>query len=188
MYFRKKIEKASRQPKITTATAAPAPMLDTAGLSTTESAHYQRARSQNRIFLDGPPDKLKRVHKEIAGKLDTIEDDAEMIQTNIAITSPDDAAQAMEKLMAQAEEIQAEWQQHLDLYMPDHRPWEDNMEIARIHAKIHAQALAGESVARLPEWWVEAFEQHATLEWQLGFPEQQPQPGPQDAGTVPPAQ
>ena len=150
-----------------------APLGDVMGVSLSEDQHYQRARRQSARFLDGPPKDLVRARKEYSTNLEAIAEQQGQIAKMADLGSDPDTVMIangiIEKDLATTEQ---NWQLLLDKYAFDHRPWEDRTEIAKIHAQVHADTLAHEKVDSFPEWWVDIFEAHATLEWQMGFPEQ----------------
>jgi hypothetical protein len=150
-----------------------APLGDVMGISLAEDVHYQRARRQSARFLLGPPKALKAARKRYDEALEDLEKQRALIDARAMAGPIDDTAlavatQNIEDGLAMAE---LEWTETLDKYAFDHRKWEDKKDIAAIHAAVHAEALAQAKVDRFDEWWVQLFEDHAVLEYELGFPE-----------------
>jgi hypothetical protein len=149
-----------------------APLGDVMGISLSEDVHYQRARRQNSRFLQGPPEKLEEAYKEYQRALQALDIQEDQVNRLAGVGGDEQtvavAFQAVQDGKAQAELL---WTEAKDKYAFDHRSWEDRKDIARIHAQVHADALAKAKVDRFEEWWVEIFEDHAHLEYELGFPE-----------------
>jgi len=150
-----------------------APLLDTAGLSLSEDPHYRHARRQNRRFLSGPPEELTKAYdirqetlEVLAVQLKDLTDGAELG------LNPETVLMANKSIEEAAAQVEEEWSAVLSKFDFEHGRWQDQQEVSRVHAIAHAQALASEKAQRFPEWWVELFESHAVLEWQLGFPEE----------------
>jgi hypothetical protein len=156
-----------------------APLGDVMGISVSEDVHYQRARRQNNRFLEGPPKKLVAARKEYELQLkaaqsreDTLNSRAAMGSANPMLGMDPEALKfAVDAIEDQKAVAELAWTEMLDKHNWDHRSWEDRKDIARIHAEVHSDALAKGKVERFPEWWVQAFEDHAHMEYELGFPE-----------------
>lgn len=164
-----------------------APLGDVMGISLTEDVHYQRARRQNNRFLAGPPKELLKYRKEYEESLEALERQQKDLD-RMAMLGGDEqvvavAHQSVQDGLAMAEMV---WTEALDKYAFEHRPWEDRSDIARIHAQVHANALAEQKVERFPDWWVEIFEDHCRLEWEKGYPEQIMEQAQVAAMTAPP--
>jgi hypothetical protein len=153
-----------------------APLTDTAGLSLTEDRHYQRARRQNEKFLKGPDEELLKARE-------VYENAAERIAAGMmAVTMAEDMAQssvdlaqipqAMERLQKDLETAEEVWGNALEGHLPTHYAWEADIEVSKIHARVHSEALAHSKVAAMPDWWVQPFVEHTMREWEMGNPEQ----------------
>jgi len=151
-----------------------APIGDTAGLELSEDVHVKRARRQNERFLDGPPPVLEDLHEEVTLAMDDAQSQMDTIESmlNLGAIEQEDAQIALTRIQSGIEEIQQEWQAELNRHAPSHRQWEDDIEVAGLHATEHFRALATDTARRKPEWWIEPFESHARLEWELANPDQ----------------
>lgn len=149
-----------------------APLGDTAGFSLSEDPHYRRARRQNTKFLAGPPAELLKARDSFVRESEALEQQVSQINDMLGMqVDPETVQVALQAPQQHLQAAQQEWQQTLQQYAPSHRTWEDDPGIARIHAVEHMIALASDKCDRFPEWWVEMFEQHAKLEWQVANPQ-----------------
>lgn len=146
-----------------------APLGDVMGISITEDVHYQRARRQNERFLQGPPKPLMRARKRYEEAMLLLQAQQQDVSLFADLAFVDQAGLAAQKIERDLATFEAEWQLELEQHSFDHRNWEDSARIAKIHADVHAEALSHEKAETFPEWWVDLFEAHATLEWQLGY-------------------
>lgn len=165
-----------------------APLNDVAGISLTENKHYQRARRQNTRFLMGPPEELVTARKQYETALEGYAKNKSGIDQAAGLGMPGQTVEVAMNLIASGmAATEMTWQEMTKRYAFNHEPWEDNTNIARIHAEVHAEALASDKAEMFPDWWRDLFTQHAVIEWKIGFPEQQPSPPPpeQAAGGTP---
>lgn len=165
-----------------------APLGDVMGISVSEDVHYQRARRQNNRFLAGPPKKLIKAREEYEQALKALDEQEQHLNTAAQMDMPNSALTlAMQRLEDGKADAELIWTETLDEYAWDHRKWEDRKDISRIHAQVHADGLAQAKVERFPEWWVQAFEDHAAMEYELGFPELVMEQAQVQQMTAPPA-
>lgn len=149
-----------------------APITDTAGVSLSEDEHYIRARRQNEKFLSGPPDELMDFRDDIEAQAEKLEEQVNRLNARMSMTTdPQEIEVAMAVLQEASAQLEQSWQQELQKYLPEHRPFEDDPEIALLHATEHARALSRQKVNRFPEWWVAGFEAHHQQEWEAGHPQ-----------------
>lgn len=162
-----------------------APILDSAGVSLTEDAHYIRARRQVEEFLDGPPPALMQQYQ-------LVQQASARIQQHIDFTNqltdglPADQLGQLDTRLAlleqEAQQHEMAWQAELQKYAPFFDVTEDDPQIALIHYKEKAAALARKKAEGLPEWWVGPFREHVS---QLGMASGRI-PMPMQPGMVPP--
>lgn len=163
------------------------PLSDTAGISLSEDPHYKRARRQNQRFLSGPPKPLLAAFEDYEEKMGILEKQINQFeQMALLQADPVEVQTALDRIAVDVEVVEQEWQGQLQQYAPDHRGWEDDPSVARIHAIEHQRALASDKAERFPEWWVELFEQHAIFEAQIGQLIPPPAPAVPAGGGAPP--
>ena len=155
-----------------------APLGDVAGISVSEDVHYQRARRQNARFLNGPPPELVQAREKYEAAAQELQQQKNVLPGMVQSVAnmPDPNAQAgvrdaMLRTTQAIEKTEMEWNAMMAQYTWSHRAWEDAMHISRIHAKVHAEALASEKARRLPPWWYDMFDQHCAMEMYMGYPE-----------------
>lgn len=133
-----------------------APLADTAGINLSEDEHMQRARRQNERFLDGPPEEAEDAFEDFRTEMDRLDSELETLSAK-GLAQDESAVLALQQ---EAQQAEAKLEGVLSKFMPTHSISEDIPEVAQIHVEQHARALAQEKVDRMPDWWVERFEQH----------------------------
>ena len=149
------------------------PNADDSGISTPEQPHYMRARRQNARFLKGPPRELIEAREVYDAVTEQLRTEVNDLQAAGAIGALRDISLnvAVQRIQQRTAQVEAEWSEMLDKYSFSHGVWEDDPDIAKIHAHEHARALGRAKVRRFPEWWQDLFAQHARLEYELGNPD-----------------
>ena len=165
-----------------------APLADTAGVSTTEDPHYQKARRENFRFLQGPPEELVTAREEYEADLRFAEQQVRDVQAAVTegLASTEagetDVMSAQQQIQANLQAIQEAWQSEIQRYLPVVEPWESDPAVSQVHMTEHMAALAREKVQRMPDWWVQPFMAHLQQHQQAvqaAMQAQQGQPQPQ---------
>lgn len=167
-----------------------APLVDTAGVSTTSDPHYMRARRENEVYLDGPPAELKRARKKYEEALEMLESDLQFAkdtsvmagETDLGSTEAFEAVKQTVQVRMQI--VEQEWGEAFSKHMIVSQMWEGTPGIARPHFEAHADALASKRADSLPVWWTEMFSNHAMEHLQALAPP--PEPGAEGQGAPPP--
>jgi hypothetical protein len=142
-----------------------APLVDTAGVSTSEDPHYIRARREAERFLAGPPSELVKARKTYERELELLEGDSQYIQDMAIITGADPQSEEMmaaqQRVQLQLQAVEMKWGEALGKYEFRMQVWESAPSISEIHFTEHASALATKKADSHPEWWIEQFAKHA---------------------------
>lgn len=150
-----------------------APLSDTAGISVTEDPHYQKARRENHRFIKGPPEELTEAREQYELELSTVERQVSDIQRLVGLgygSTPEgqEDLQAIEATMRESmQAIEGAWQAELAKYLPQVEQWESDPAVAQVHMTEHMATLAKDKVRRMPEWWVQPFQQHLAQHQQV---------------------
>lgn len=159
-----------------------APLVDTAGISTSQDPHYIRARRENEDFLAGPPAKLKKARDKYEKEMDILMNDSQFAEEALLRGGPDVEQEVMlvqKRVAARMQIVETQWAQAFGPYQVVMEVWESPPQISGAHFEEHARILASKKAEKLPEWWKEAFATHAMEHLQALAP-------PPEEGAAPP--
>lgn len=158
-----------------------APLVDTAGISTSQDPHYIRARRENETFLEGPPAKLVRARKKYESAMEILAKDAQFIE-EASLRGGDSVAEEVEvvqrRVAVRLQVAEQEWAQAFGEFQVVMQVWESPPQISSAHFEEHARVLASKKAENLPEWWREMFAQHALEHMQALAPPPQEMAAP----------
>jgi hypothetical protein len=162
-----------------------APLVDTAGISTSQDPHYIRARRENELFLDGPTSKLKSAREKYEKGMELLARDSQFAEEALVRGGSDveQEVQLVQKRVAVRMQIlETEWAKEFGKHQPVMEVWEGAPQISSAHFEEHARVLASKKAENLPEWWREAFAVHAMEHLQaLAPPPEEVAPGGEGA-------
>ncbi len=150
-----------------------APLVDTAGISTSQDPHYIRARRENEKFLQGPSAKLKKAREKYDKAMDLLAIDSQFAEEALLRGGPDVEQEVMlvqQRVDARMQAVEIEWAHAFGRDQVRMQVWEQPPQISGVHFEEHAIVLASKKADNLPEWWTEAFAQHALEHMQALMP------------------
>jgi len=159
-----------------------APLVDTAGISTSQDPHYIRARRENEDFLAGPPAKLQKARDKYEREMDLLAQDSQFAEEALLRGGDDVEREVMlvqKRVDVRMQTVETKWAHAFGPHQPVMQVWESPPQISGAHFEEHARVLAGKKAENLPEWWREAFATHAMEHLQALTP-------PPEEGAAPP--
>jgi hypothetical protein len=158
------------------------PLVDVAGLSLSEDAHYIRARRMVERFLEGPPEALMQLFQQFeqaSAGLDAAVAEADQILPQVPAQMIPLIEEREVMLAAQLQELEMQWMMELQKYSPVQDVIDADPMIAGVVYTECAAAVANEKVETLPVWWVEPFKMFTQMEGIMAgrIPPPAPPPG-----------
>ena len=141
-----------------------APLVDTAGISTSQDPHYIRARRENETFLAGPSPKVKKARDKYEREMELLAQDSQFAEEALLRGGADVEQEVMlvqERVAARMQIVDTVWAQSFGPAQIVMQVWEQPPQISGAHFEEHARILASKKAENLPEWWREMFATHA---------------------------
>jgi hypothetical protein len=138
-----------------------APLGDTAGVSLTEDAHYQKARREGEKFLAGPTQEQEQAYEQFAQTMQSLNQQSQAIGVAaVSNMAPEEAMAMNDAIMQQSQEAEGMFDSAManGLGMPNIA--EADPRIASIHLEEHAKDRANIKVDSLPTWFVDWWDQN----------------------------